>query len=200
MTSPSRHDEPLKVSSTNPAASMQLAGRLRSYLEELNSSRRIVVVCLGTDRSTGDSLGPLVGTQLKRFRSPEFDLYGTLESPVHALNVDETLARIHAQLRSPFIIGIDACLGQASSVGYIHLGSGPVCPGSGVGKTITPVGDIHMTGVVNVGGFMEYMVLQNTRLHVVMHMSDVIARSVYRAVATADRFAGMRAVAAAAAE
>jgi len=30
-------------------------------------------------------------------------------------------------------------------------------------------------GVVNVGGFMEYFVLQNTRLSLVMRMADVIA-------------------------
>ncbi|MEW6230356.1 MAG: DUF1256 domain-containing protein, partial [Bacillota bacterium] len=33
----------------------------------------------------------------------------------------------------------------------------------------------HVTGIVNVGGYMEYLVLQNTRLCLVMRMAEVIA-------------------------
>ncbi|MFD2881867.1 DUF1256 domain-containing protein [Paenibacillus rhizoplanae] len=55
----------------------------------------IVIICVGTDRSTGDSLGPLVGTTLARFRSPLFHLYGTLEEPVHAINLEETLTLVY---------------------------------------------------------------------------------------------------------
>jgi hypothetical protein len=34
---------------------------------------------------------------------------------------------------------------------------------------------MHIVGVVNVGGFMEYLVLQNTRLSLVMRMAEVIS-------------------------
>lgn len=176
------HNEPLKVPYTNPTAFLQLTERLVGHLEGVHSGRRIAVVCVGTDRCTGDSLGPLAGSALSKFRSPMFDLYGTLESPVHALNLDETLQDLHRKTRNPFIIGIDASLGQASSVGCIEVGEGPVLPGTGVKKQLPPVGDIHMTGIVNVGGFAEVMVLQNTRLHVVMCMAELISRSLFRAV------------------
>ena len=48
---------------------------------------RIAVVCIGTDRSTGDSFGPLVGFMLSRCRIYDFDVYGTIEEPVHAMNL-----------------------------------------------------------------------------------------------------------------
>ncbi|MNY42755.1 hypothetical protein D3C86_1776740 [compost metagenome] len=51
-------------------------------------------------------------------------------------------------------------------------------PGAGVNKQLPPVGDIHMTGIVNVGGFMEYFVLQNTRLSLVMQLGDKIVSAV----------------------
>lgn len=47
----------------------------------------------------------------------------------------------------------------------------------GVSKTLPPVGDIHVTGIVNVGGYMEYLVLQNTRLSVVIRMAEVISKA-----------------------
>ncbi|CAM3809155.1 spore protease YyaC [Cohnella lubricantis] len=173
----------LKVSFTDPYASLRLSTRLGEYLRQLRGGRRIAVVCLGTDRSTGDALGPLAGTTLLKYHSSLFDLYGTLEEPVHALNLDATLNKLHDAAANPFIIGIDACLGKVSSVGCVLLGEGPILPGAGVNKKLPPVGDIHMSGVVNVGGFLDHYVLQSTRLHVVMSMSELIARSLYHAIA-----------------
>ncbi|WP_257351721.1 spore protease YyaC [Pseudalkalibacillus decolorationis] len=153
----------------------------RSLIKLVPNSRPIVIVCIGTDRSTGDSLGPLVGTKLKVKQPPNYEVYGTLEEPVHAVNLEERLEQIQAQYENPFIIGIDACLGKLSSVGMVSLGDGPVKPGAAVKKQLPPVGDIHMTGIVNVSGFMEYFVLQNTRLNLVMKMAELIAEGIYLA-------------------
>ncbi|WP_169084057.1 spore protease YyaC [Paenibacillus sp. PL91] len=183
MKLPFIKETPLKVPYTTPNVIGILVNRLTTLLDEMAESRPIVVVCVGTDRSTGDSLGPLIGTSLAKYRSPHFSLFGTLENPVHAMNLDDTLIEINRRFHKPFVIGIDACLGQVSSVGSIQLGIGPVRPGAGVNKDLPPVGDIHLTGIVNVGGFMEYFVLQNTRLHLVMKMSEIIALSLFTAIA-----------------
>lgn len=175
-------DKPLKVPYTEPNVTGILINRLTYLLSSLSDEQRLVIVCVGTDRSTGDALGPLVGTSLSKFRSPYFELYGTLDEPVHALNLDDTLIAINQHIHKPFVIGIDACLGQVSSVGCIQVGAGPVRPGAGVNKELPPVGDIHMTGIVNVGGFMEYFVLQNTRLQLVVRMSEIIAQSLFSAI------------------
>jgi putative sporulation protein YyaC len=172
----------LKIPFNEPTVLQRLSQKVEHFLEPLPHDRRIVVVCVGTDRSTGDSLGPLVGSALSRADSPLFDLYGTLDEPVHAMNLGDTLLKIIRSSRQPYVIAVDACLGQVSSVGCIQLGSGPVRPGAGVNKELPPVGDIHMTGIVNVGGFMEYFVLQNTRLNLVIKMSDIIAQSLKTAI------------------
>lgn len=183
MKLPFMKDSPFKVPYTTSNIIGLLVNRLSGFLKEIPKNRPIVIVCIGTDRSTGDALGPLIGTALLKYRSTNFHLYGTLEDPVHAMNLDDTLAEINRKFAHPFVIGIDACLGQVSSVGCIQVGEGPVRPGAGVNKELPPVGDIHVTGIVNVGGFMEYFVLQNTRLHLVMRMSDVIATSLFTAIA-----------------
>lgn len=124
--------------------------------------------CIGTDRSTGDALGPLVGTRLEALGYP---VTGTLDDPLHAVNLDERLAEIP---EGAYVVAVDACLGQVSSVGQVKHMKGPLKPGAGVDKDLTPVGDYHYKGIVNVGGFMEYFVLQNTRLSLVMKMADEI--------------------------
>ncbi|TVX97404.1 spore protease YyaC [Cohnella terricola] len=168
---------PCYVAYTDPAASMRLANRFGAYFNRLPPRRRIVVVCIGTDRCTGDSLGPLTGTLLSKYRSPDFEIYGTLEHPVHAMNLADTMDELYARFDDPFIIGIDACLGQAASIGAVLIGDGPLRPGAGVNKELPPVGDIHVSGVVNIGGLLGYQALQTTRLHLIMSMSGLISRS-----------------------
>lgn len=145
------------------------------------SQQSIVFVCIGTDRSTGDSLGPLVGSFLEEKDIPHFHVYGTLDEPIHAVNLDERLREITIKHQDPYIIGIDACLGRMKNVGVIQVADGPVKPGAGVNKELPAVGNIHITGIVNVSGFMEFFVLQNTRLNLVMKMAKTIANGIYQA-------------------
>jgi putative sporulation protein YyaC len=157
-----------------------LAMELLKFLPKA-SQQSIVFVCIGTDRSTGDSLGPLVGSFLEEKDIPHFHVYGTLDEPIHAVNLDERLREITIKHQDPYIIGIDACLGRMKNVGVIQVADGPVKPGAGVNKELPAVGDIHITGIVNVSGFMEFFVLQNTRLNLVMKMAKTIANGIYQA-------------------
>lgn len=136
-----------------------------------------VLVCIGTDRSTGDSLGPLVGSRLQEVQHTFFKIVGTLDDPVHASNLT-TYIDILDRLGNPFIIAVDACLGSTENIGYINIGEGALRPGAGVNKHLPSVGQLHITGIVNVGGFMEYYVLQNTRLNLVMKMARLISEGI----------------------
>ncbi len=148
-----------------------------SLILDLNRdlSREIVYLCIGTDRATGDCLGPLVGTRLKALAASA-NVYGTLEQPVHATNLDESLSKIALEYNNPLLIAIDACLGNADRIGYINVGRGSLKPGTALRKVLPEVGDFYISAVVNVGGFLEHMVLQNTRLHTVYRMADIIAK------------------------
>lgn len=148
-----------------------------TLLQELNNGKRpIVYVCIGTDRATGDCLGPLVGSRLQTLL-PAAELYGTLQSPVHAANLEQNLAAIAKTFHNPFIIAVDACLGKAERVGFININRGSLCPGSALKKRLPAVGDFHISAVVNIAGFFEPLVLQNTRLFLVDRMAEVIAKS-----------------------
>lgn len=142
-------------------------------------SDAIVIVCIGTDRSTGDSLGPLVGTFLSEKTNNPFYVYGTLEEPIHAVNLHEKLDYIKQNHPNAFIIAVDACLGKVKNIGSVQVCNGPLKPGAGVNKQLPEVGDIHITGIVNVSGFMEFFVLQNTRLNLVMKMAKIISESIF---------------------
>jgi putative sporulation protein YyaC len=164
----------IHVDDLTAAAGIREAIR-RNLAQRERRLRGVAVVCVGTDRSTGDALGPLTGHRLKALVPEQAPVFGTLEDPVHAGNLAEKVADIARGFPAHTIVAVDACLGSLENVGTICVGQGALRPGAGVNKVLPPVGDLHVTGVVNVGGFMEYFVLQNTRLHLVMRMSTVIA-------------------------
>ncbi|WP_445489241.1 spore protease YyaC [Niallia sp. 03133] len=170
---------PVRIAYNEQLAAYKLADSLSNFLPPTTCNQPIVFVCIGTDRSTGDSLGPLIGTLLSEKNIAPFNVYGTLEDPIHALNLEEKLKEINTMHKNPFIIGIDACLGRMKSIGIIQLGDGPVKPGSGVNKELPHVGNIHITGIVNISGFMEFLVLQNTRLSLVLNMAKTISKGIY---------------------
>lgn len=153
-----------------------------NLLPIIKQKRPIVLVCIGTDRSTGDSLGPLVGDKLKFLIRNNISLFGNLESPVHAKNLTATLENIKLNFNNPFIIAIDACLGSVQNVGKIVIENSPIIPGAAVNKNLPPVGDLSITGIVNISGALEFMVLQNTRLYTVMTLADVISKGIYHFV------------------
>lgn len=140
--------------------------------------KSVVFVCIGTDRATGDCLGPLIGYKINNLKYNNVHVHGCLENPVHAKNIDNVIKYIYANYDSPYIVAIDACLGRMDHVGYITVGEGSIKPGSGVNKDLSPVGDIYITGIVNFGGFMDFLVLQNTRLNLVMKMADIISTGI----------------------
>lgn len=177
----------MRIHIEDPFAATKLADELYRQLSAVrleNGDRPVVILCIGTDRSTGDALGPLVGSRLARSSGRMFTVHGTLDEPVHATNLKQVMADIKTRYDHPFIIAIDACLGYPDNVGCVNLGAGPLKPGAGVKKSLPAVGEMHITGVVNVGGFMEYMILQNTRLSKVMRIADVIAAGVEQSMAT----------------
>ena len=169
-----------RVFAADKHAVQRLAELLATLLGELDPQgyRQPVLLAVGTDRSTGDSLGPLVGTRINELAPGMLPVYGTLDQPVHAVNLKEKIQMIKESFPYPLIIAVDACLGQPKNIGSINMGKGHLQPGTGVHKTLPPVGEIFFSGVVNIGGYLEYLVLQNTRLSQVMKLADCIAQAI----------------------
>ncbi|MDT8719312.1 spore protease YyaC [Clostridium sp. 19966] len=164
-------------------ASYTLSNILFKYiLDALEQQKQLVFLCIGTDRSTGDSLGPLIGDKLKFLKGNNISVFGNLESPVHAKNLIDVLALIKDKYSDPFIIAVDACLGSINNVGNIIIEKKPLNPGSAMNKKLPPVGDISITGIVNICGSLEFMVLQNTRLFTVMQLANVISHAIYHSI------------------
>ena len=149
-----------------------IATKLEEYIEE-----DTIIICIGTDKCIGDCLGPLVGTILleSNFNLP---VYGTLESPIHALNIKEKLSYITKLHPNSKIIGVDACLGENDSIGEIHIRDYPVHPGKGVGKILPEVGDASIIGVVDSSDASIFFTNRSIRLYLIMEMAKTKSKSI----------------------
>lgn len=174
--------KPNYVNSFSPYALSEFTHFVSKYLSErLSNSSDLVIFCIGTDRSTGDSLGPLVGHKLSPLirNYKGVTLIGTLEKPVHAQNLEFNIDLLYKNHKNPLVIAIDSSLGSQKKVGYLSIKDSPIRPGAGVNKSLPSIGDISITGIVNISGMMEFMVLQNTRLSLVMNMAEIITKSLF---------------------
>ena len=85
---------------------------------------------------------------------------------------------IRKQHPKALVIAIDASLGQKKHLGYVTIGNGSLYPGAAVQKNLPPVGDIHITGIVNTSGMLEHLTLQTTRLSTVIALADTITEGI----------------------
>lgn len=165
------------INSKHPHAALELGRQLCTLLKkDENQNLLPVILCIGTDRVTGDSLGPLAGTFLSAYtKENPLPVYGTLEFPVHALNLESIWKQIKKKHPCSPVIAVDASLGAKKHLGYITFGQGSLSPGAGVSKTLTSVGDFFITGIINTAVPEAQLALQNTRLSSVADMACCIA-------------------------
>lgn len=148
------------------------------YAKSDSNFEELVFLCIGSDRITGDSLGPLIGHRLAKEHLNRCCIYGTLANPVHALNLQETVESVKKEHPNSLTVAIDASLGSKKHQGFVTVGQGSLEPGLGVKKKLPPVGDISITGIVNLSGAFEHFLLQTTRLSTVMELADAIVSGI----------------------
>ena len=151
---------------------------LRPLLHRLR--RAPVFLCIGSDRVTGDSLGPLVGHLLTEVHRLPAYVYGSLHSPVTALNLTETVAAIRRRHAGCKIVAIDSSVGAEDEVGNVRVFRGSIKPGAADGKKLPRVGDVSITATVAAGSHKN---LYSVRLGFVYTLAAGIAQTICDALA-----------------
>ena len=177
----------LRVRANQPGA--RRLGQYVAWILRQLGRPHVVVLCIGNDQSTGDALGPLVGTLLMRRKAgrlPQVRVFGTLDEPVNTCNcasVVEAIYRFHAGCA---LIAVDAALGRRENIGTITVGLGPLQPAAWSDKKLPQVGDVFVIGTVcdNPNGFLPHFVLQTTPLGLVLRMAEVIASGLSNGIRT----------------
>jgi putative sporulation protein YyaC len=144
-------------------------------LTECNpKNHRPILVCIGSDLVLGDSLGPLVGTLLKKKGIRSY-IYGTLNFPITAKEVDYARTYLKQMHPSSVTIAVDAAIGNANDIGLIKVFNKGLKPGLGVDKNLGTVGDLSIVGIVAEKSLQNYNLFNLTRLNLIFKMAETIS-------------------------
>lgn len=155
---------------------------LRDRINGLEISK-LVFLCIGTDRITGDCFGPLVGYKLKYlFRDEEnIKVIGSLDNIICSHNILNVINDINNKYEDPFLIAIDAALSNKTNIGKIIVTKDSMNVGRGLNKNSIYVGDMSIKGVVSKdlrNPKYNFKLLQNTPLNLIMNMADSVAQGI----------------------
>jgi putative sporulation protein YyaC len=107
-----------------------------------------VVLCIGSIKVVGDSLGPRVGDILReKYNAPAF-VYGGWKYPVNGINYFEYYRFLREKHPKSLIIAVDACVGNKQEVGKIKYCTEGLKAGEALNKSLPRIGDVGVLGVV----------------------------------------------------
>ena len=162
------------------------------FYRELNKKNtkysNLIFLCIGTDRIIGDCFGPIVGGKLQKnihqLKLPS-NIYGTLDNPISALNLEETTNKIKIEYKDPYIIAIDAALSTEDNVGKIFICDNYLEAGKGIKEKGIRVGNISIRAII---GKKENTsrknmdILQNTSLNMVIKLAEIVSNGIIEVI------------------
>ncbi len=141
------------------------------------NNKKPLFICIGSDLVLGDSLGPLVGTLLKK-RNINSYVYGTLNFPITAKEVEYARTYLKEMHPNSVSIAIDAAVGNEDDVGLIRVVNKGLKPGLAVEKNLGVVGDISIIGVVASKSNKNFNLFNLTRLNLIYKMAEIITEGI----------------------
>lgn len=116
-------------------------------LMKLYNYKRIIILCIGTNKMKDDSFGPIVGSGLNKFKYyKNVEIIGTMQRTLNGTNIESFIKQNTSMINESLVIAIDASVSK-SSIGSIIVSSKKLKPGAGVGKIFPEIGDIVIRGV-----------------------------------------------------
>lgn len=150
-----------------------------SMINKKNNYSNIAILCIGTENLAGDSLGPLVGNELKCIENEFVKVYGCINENVDFLNAKTIIEEIYLKYKSPYIITIDAALSNREHIGKIYLSDGYIKIGNALQKSICFYSNINIKCVV--GEYSRFdnkkniLSLNNVRKEEIYKMAEIIS-------------------------
>lgn len=130
--------------------------RYHKFIKELEVGVRdlnedysnVIILCIGTKKVVGDSVGPLVGENIKYLENDYIKIYGAVENTINFNNAKNILTEIYEKFDNPYIITIDAALGNKENMGQVILNKGYIKIGKALEKSICFYSNLNVKCVV----------------------------------------------------
>lgn len=152
-----------------------------NLLKNNSNNQEIVFLCIGTNRVIGDSIGPIVGTNLKKKidKNRNIKVMGDLENNICYENIKEYIARL--SFSRSFIVVIDSALSNEENIGKVFVQNKGLKYGESLYKDNSIIGNISIKAVVGKNAynkFKNFKVLRNTSINRVIDLSNIVSNGI----------------------
>ena len=141
-----------------------------------------VIICIGTSKCIGDSLGPLVGENLyNRINKSNIYVFGNLKNNITYQNIDAVLSKINKQIKESYFILIDSALSKKENIGKVILTKDKMTIGSALNKSNFSFGDLSIKGIVGENKDNEiknFNELNNVSINLIKELSKQISNKI----------------------
>ena len=147
-------------------------------------NKKIVFLCIGTNKVVGDSFGPIVGTKLESLLkyNENVAIFGNISMPINALNIKEKLIYINKIYEDRYVVVIDSAVSDKNCVGEIFVTKNEMVLGKGINKEIFKLGDVSIKCSVckdEYDSLSNYKSLLNVSKKFIKTMSDIVSIGIY---------------------
>ena len=153
---------------------------IKKYMN-LYKYENIIILCIGTNKCPGDSLGPIIGTKLNEIKLPKnVSCFGTIKKNLNAVTLPSFIEHNDLEMVENLVIAIDCTFTRLASIGSIIVNEGELLPGKGVGKVLPSIGDFHICGVCSNATYSKVAAtidLLTMDKRTIVQMSDMIVES-----------------------
>lgn len=144
-----------------------------------------VILCIGSDKIAGDSVGPIVGDILKNRLNARCFVYGATGKSVNGRNVQDFLKLIKCAHPESPVIAVDACLSKEAEKPFVAVVSGGVNPKRAITGIENRAGDVGVLGAVEKPSDDPLKTLMAVSWDKVQKTSVKIAIALYKALFSA---------------
>lgn len=148
------------------------------------SNPKLTFLCVGTDRVTGDSLGPIVGSNIEKFinnkKINNVKVIGSLEKNLNNTNIEE-----YTKNPKDITIVIDSAISNTYNIGEIIVDENNIKVRQALnnGKNINS--NINIKCIVAKNFENEdanFLMLQNVKLGIVLNLAEKVSTNLYNVI------------------
>ena len=155
---------------------------------KIEKNKKIIFLCVGSNKIIGDSFGPEVGSKLsekfmynENIQNKNIKIVGNMLNPICRKNLKNTINIVN-KIQDRYLILIDSAVSQNECIGNIFVNNGNIIFGNSLGSGIYAIGDISIkAGVCNDqnNAKRNFHQLQNVSKGLINELSDIVSKGIY---------------------
>lgn len=160
---------------------MTISKKIINLINYENDKPSITFLCIGTSNVIGDSLGPIIGTKLEKFKNrnniKNIRIIGNLENNYNFLN--------YKNYNDDIVIAIDSAVSNTYRIGDIIIDKKRIDIRRALNNSKEIKSNISIKGVVGKNyknSYKNFYNLKNTDISIVKEIAEIISNNLYEVI------------------